>query len=684
MAVPVPTGDWDAYLWIVITGALAACFMAWGIGANDVANAFATSVGSRTLTLWQACIIAGIFEFLGAMVLGGETTKTISSDIANVKMFNQFPEMYMYGMLCALSVAGTWLLVATYWCLAVSTTHSIIGAVMGFSLVYGGINGVIWSKQIGTFPYVGGFLPVVLSWFFSPIIGGTLGAIIFNLCRFCILRRQNSTNLAIYSIPVLIFITFFINLIFVLAKGASAEMKKRWPCTTSIGYHGIPYTNCTTMYNAATWISASVAGGLAVIGGAIIIPLLKRKVAREAAAAQEAALAPEVQAELGADVEKMAAMEGVDKQPEGADKPAEGTTHTNWDGSVSRSVGNYYQSMKIHEVPQDASALSLPLHYSKRVWSSIARQAVKGLTYDVHSQVQSSSQQVMDMHANAEVFKPETERIFQWLQVLSSCCVAFAHGSNDVANSIGPFSAIFTTYQTHKVPTSKTDTPKWIFAMGSSLLVIGLLTYGYNIIMTLGVQLLKLTPSRGFSAELAAGLTISLASFYGIPVSTTQIIVGAETGVALCESIRHGANWLLLLKTFLGWIWTIILALGFCACLFSMGAFAPSINMQYQIYELNFGMYNVSKGLYNTMAAANKAANVSNPSYWTDPTWKPQNGSKLAATISIQNSTYFKVVGAPYTGAYMTPPMSFYYFNQALSLYQGNSKSTIGVNQTTA
>jgi sodium-dependent phosphate transporter len=433
-------------------------------------------------------------------------------------------------------------------------------------------------------------------------------------------------------------------------------------------------------------ISASVAAGLAVIGGAIFIPLLKRKVAREAAAAQEAALNPGVQVEMGAaevvDVEKMAAMEG--EKPaagqEGAVEKREGG-HTNWDGSVSYKEGNFYQSIVVHEVPKDASLISLPMHYSKRTFTAMWRQAAKGLTYDVHSQVESSSQQVMDMHNNAEVFKPETEKMFQYLQVLSSCCVAFAHGSNDVANSIGPFSAIFTTYQTHTVPSSKTPTPKWIFAMGSSLLVIGLLTYGYNIIMTLGVQLLKLTPSRGFSAELAAGLTISLASFYGIPVSTTQIIVGCETGVALCESIRHGANWMLLLKTFLGWIWTIILAIGFSACLFSMGAFAPSINMQYQIYELNYGMYNISKGLYNSMAAANRAANVSNPSYWTDPTWAPQNGSKLAATITAQNATYTKVIGKPYTGAYLTPPMSFYYFNQALSLYRNNSQSTIGINQ---
>jgi hypothetical protein len=118
-------------------------------GANDVANSFATSVGSKTLKLWQAVVIAAIFEFLGAMVLGGETTKTVASGIANTSLYTEFPEIYMYGMLCALAVAGTWLLVATMWCFAVSTTHSILGAIMGFALVFGGINGVTWFKEQG-------------------------------------------------------------------------------------------------------------------------------------------------------------------------------------------------------------------------------------------------------------------------------------------------------------------------------------------------------------------------------------------------------------------------------------------------------------------------------------------------------------------------------------------------------
>ena len=135
MALPHPRCPFLlSYLWMVICGGLAAFFMAWGIGANDVANSFATSVGSKTLQLWQAVIIAGIFEFTGAVALGGETTKTIASDIANISNFYDSPEVYMYGMLCSITIAGIWLLTSCYFKLPVSTTHSIIGSIMGFSL----------------------------------------------------------------------------------------------------------------------------------------------------------------------------------------------------------------------------------------------------------------------------------------------------------------------------------------------------------------------------------------------------------------------------------------------------------------------------------------------------------------------------------------------------------------------
>ncbi len=148
---------------------------------------------------------------------------------------------------------------------------------MGFSLVYGGWDGVVWHKEKGDFPYTSGFLPVVLSWFFSPIIGGVLSSIIFYLNRLLILRRNNSANLAIWSLPVLLLITIFVNLLFVLAKGAKQDMQKTWPCKPAIGYHGLSYSDCSDLYVAATWISACCAVFCAIVGSLIFIPILRRK-----------------------------------------------------------------------------------------------------------------------------------------------------------------------------------------------------------------------------------------------------------------------------------------------------------------------------------------------------------------------------------------------------------------------
>ena len=152
---------------------------------------------------------------------------------------------------------------------------------MGFSLVYGGWNGVLWHEERGDFPYTKGFLPVVLSWFFSPFLGGILSAIIFYLNRLCILRRKNSANLAIWSLPVLLFLTTFINLMFVLAKGAKSDMQKRWPCSTAIGYHGLSYTDCSEMNKYATGIAAGCGIFVAVVGSLVFIPILRNKLKKD-------------------------------------------------------------------------------------------------------------------------------------------------------------------------------------------------------------------------------------------------------------------------------------------------------------------------------------------------------------------------------------------------------------------
>lgn len=194
------------------------------------------------------------------------------------------------------------------------------------------------------------------------------------------------------------------------------------------------------------------------------------------------------------------------------------------------------------------------------------------------SGVSQNAIEIKNKDNNIEIFTEETENIYKYLQVFSSCCVAFAHGANDVANAIGPYAAIWYVYENSSINNTVT-TPKWMLALGGIGIVVGLWTYGYKVIQSLGGELCALTPSRGYSAELATALTVSFASVYGIPISTTHCIVGAELGIGMLENIKTGVNWRLFTKTFSAWIFTLIITGLFSAILFSQGIYSPSKQM---------------------------------------------------------------------------------------------------------
>jgi len=649
-AEPVPTGDWNPpWLWIVVCGGLAAFFVAWGIGANDVANSFATSVGSGTLKLWQAIIIAAIFEFAGAVGLGSETTKTVAGDITNLTFFNKQPELYMYGMLTALFVAGCWLLIATYYLMPVSTTHSIIGAIMGFSVVVGGGWGVQWNTQRGNFPYSRGLLPVVLSWFFSPIIGGILSSIIFNLNRFFILRSKNSMWRALWSIPFLIFITLFINIMFVLAKGAASYMDNTWPCTTKTGgMFGLSYTDCTDMYNASAWIAAVTAAGIALTFGIGFMMYVRKLV--------------------------------LDKPASTGDVEVDGVKPKAWEDSLATDKEKADAEDLPPDVkypypkyPENDSYLNVMVYSITFLPIAFVQQCKRGLFTNIHTL---SGEKAVNagLSDNAEVFDFDTERVFQWLQVISACCVAFAHGANDVANAIGPFSAIMTVYGTRAVPGSNSNTQMWVYVLGGIGIVVGLMMYGYTIIYQLGKNLIHLTPSRGYSAELAAGLTISLASFYGIPVSTTQIITGCEVGVGLCEGAK-GLSWRLFGKIFLGWVLTIFIALAACAAVFAAGAYPPCITQMQTLTNYQQELLNGQLAILRTLNNLN--LNMSNnAAYWSGAAiGTPVNGSALNSTISSLTRSVTTLNNA---NRYVDWTQVMYYVSRVSQLLQAETISIIG------
>ena len=392
-------------IYLILAGVFG-LFMAWGIGANDVANAMATSVGSRAITIKQAVILAAIFEFAGAYLAGGEVTKTIRKGIVEADAFAGDPNLLIWGMLAALLAAGTWLAIASRKGWPVSTTHSIVGAVVGFAAVGVGVDAVNWAK-VGT---------IVLSWVVSPLLAGTLAFMIFRSIQKLILNTPNPVESAIKYGPIYLFMVGFILALVTIKKG------------------------------------------------------LKH-----------------VGLEIGADEAFLYAVAL---------------------GVVVALVG----SILIRRVKSDPSA-DKNFHFAN------------------------------------------VEKIFGVMMIFTASAMAFAHGSNDVANAVGPMAAVISTAQTGMIA-SEAALPGWVLLVGGIGIVVGLATYGYKVIATVGKKITELTPSRGFAAEIAAASTVVLASFTGIPISTTHTLVGAILGVGFARGIA-AIDLRVVSNIFMSWVITL-------------------------------------------------------------------------------------------------------------------------------
>ncbi|CAM9951823.1 unnamed protein product [Scytosiphon promiscuus] len=210
----------DQWLWILIVAAFGAFFAAFGIGANDVANAFATSVGAKALTLRQAVVLGGIFEFLGAVFLGSHVTKTIRKGIADVGCFEDNPGILMYGNMCVVYTTGIWLLLASFLELPVSTTHSTIGGIVGMAMTYRGADCVVWYEEADMFPYLDGVAAIVASWALSPVFSGIIAVVLYLVVRTFVLRSEHSLSRSLIAFPLLVTATIAVNVFFIVYKGA--------------------------------------------------------------------------------------------------------------------------------------------------------------------------------------------------------------------------------------------------------------------------------------------------------------------------------------------------------------------------------------------------------------------------------------------------------------------------------
>ena len=439
----------EIYLYVIISLAVIfGLYMAWGIGANDVANAMGTSVGSGALTLRRAVILAAILEFSGAFLAGNNVSETVRKGIVDPAIFSGDGLSFMLGMLSALLAAGVWLQIASWKGWPVSTTHSIVGSVVGFGAVYGGINAVHWDK-VGL---------IAASWVISPLLSATISYFIFSFILRAIFYDARPLRSAKKIAPYLVFIVITILSLTMVFKGLkNLKLDLSLPVAFAV---------------------ASAVGLVAAIISVWLITKLKVQ-------------------EEPVDVEERLTDPNVVKSLEKAVKHLE----------------------KVHS--------AAPGHMKGDVLE----------TLDEVRRIRWESQRHYEFHTNSSEYQ-QVEKLFVYLQILSACSVAFAHGANDVANAIGPMSAVLSVALAGgQSIAAKAPVPLWVLALGGFGIVVGLATWGWRVMETIGRNITHLTPTRGFSAEFGAATTIVLATKLGLPISTTHTLVGAVLGVGLARGI---------------------------------------------------------------------------------------------------------------------------------------------------
>jgi PiT family inorganic phosphate transporter len=373
---------------MVVMAMIFGLFMTWGVGANDLANAMGTSVGAGAVTVKQAIGIAIIFEFLGAVLAGGHVTQTIRKGIIDPTSIISHPEILVFGMLASLLAAAVWLMIASAKGWPVSTTHSIVGAIVGFAIVGIGPEAVKWDK----------IMKVVVSWVISPAVGGVISFLLVMSTRKLILDTETPLKNAKKYAPFYVFLVGFI-------------------------------ISLVTMFKGLKQLNLDLS-----IGGSIFAAICF--------------------------------------------------------GVLTGFIGwLFIRNVKEHE--------------------------------DDDRTFQFAS----------------VEKVFTPMMLFTACSMAFAHGSNDVANGIGPLAAVVSIVGSGGEVLQKAPLPIWILLIGGAGIILGLITLGYRVMLTVGKKITELTPSRGFCAELAAASTVVIASRTGLPVSTTHILVGAVLGVGLARGI---------------------------------------------------------------------------------------------------------------------------------------------------
>ncbi|WP_288819946.1 inorganic phosphate transporter [uncultured Corynebacterium sp.] len=465
-----------------------AIFMAFNIGGNDVANSFGTSVGAGTLSMKQALVVASVFEVSGAVLAGGEVTDTVRSGIVDLNAIHGLDPMeFAFIMMSALLGAAVWLLVATRMGWPVSTTHSIVGGIVGAALTVGFITGkggwsmVQWD-QIGQ---------IAISWVLSPLLGGLVAFLLFGGIKNSILVYNDKASKQLQAI----------HQEKADLKAQHREEFEKLPEHEQISYTNAMLRDATTMRDN-DWTPDD----------------LESEYFRKLVHIESKVDDVRAHRALEAWVPGLAAL-----------------------GSIVISAMMLFKGLKnLHLGLSGLDNFLIMGMIATAVWLA------------VYIFARTLKRQDLDR---------STFLLFSWMQVFTASAFAFSHGSNDIANALGPFVAILDVLRTNEI-SSESGVPLAVMATMGVALISGLWFIGRFVIKTVGSGLTEIHPASGFAAELSAAVVVMIASLLGLPVSSTHILIGAVLGVGI---VNRAANWNLMKPIGLAWVITLPAAAGISA-----------------------------------------------------------------------------------------------------------------------
>ncbi|PWV61011.1 inorganic phosphate transporter [Plasticicumulans acidivorans] len=473
------TGENHTTLFILAT--LFGVFMAFNIGGNDVANSFGTSVGAGTLTIKQALLVAAVFEVSGAVIAGGEVTATIRGGIVDLSRMSVEPMQFVYIMMSALLAAAFWLLYATKKGYPVSTTHSIVGAIVGSSITLGVIlSGADTAFALVQWNKIG---EIAVSWVLSPVLGGIVSYLLFAQIKKHVLSYNDDAEAQLRSI-----------------REEKLALKHR---------HKEAFERLSEIQQIS----------------------YTQTMARDVQVMTDRDFHPE---DLESEYYK-----GLHAIEQKRSEIAAHRALENWVPLIAALGAMIISSMLLFKGLKHAN-LGLSTLHNYLIMGMVGA-GVWMATF------------IFAKTMKSESLGRSTFLMFSWMQVFTASGFAFSHGSNDIANAIGPFAAILDVLRTGEVG-SQAAVPGVAMLTFGIALIVGLWFIGKEVIATVGHNLTQMHPASGFSAELSAAAVVMLASLMGLPVSSTHILIGAVLGIGL---VNHQTNWELMKPIALAWVITL-------------------------------------------------------------------------------------------------------------------------------